>query len=109
MEKIPGGFPDPKTKTKKAVAEAAKAAASITKQTITDIEDYGQKLLQQGYYYMGEVQGLIDDKGRWRPIDFQPIRKLPSPSDPGYQDALDDHKSNMGHEVKLLKKFGKIP
>jgi hypothetical protein len=109
MEKIAGGFPTPGARTKEAIEQAAKAAASITRQTIADIEDYSRKLLQEGYYYSGEVQGLVDDKGRWRPIDFQAIRKLPLQGAPGYDKAVKTHKGNIEDEVKLLKKLGGIP
>jgi hypothetical protein len=43
--------------------------------------------LQQGRYYKGDLQGLIDENGRWRPIDFQGTEVLPPESQPAARDA----------------------
>lgn len=109
MEKVPGSFPDPAGGASAAeLAEAAQAAASVTTRTVTDIRTYGQKLLDEGFYYKGEVQGLVDKSGRWRAIDFQPIRKLPSKANAAeYAKAVKDHWSNINSEADMLEKLAK--
>jgi hypothetical protein len=109
MEKVPGSFPDaPGGASAAELAEAAKAAASVTTRTVTDIRTYGQKLLDEGFYYKGEVQGLVDTSGRWRPIDFQPIRELPPKANAAeYVKAVKDHWSNINSEADMLEKLAK--
>jgi hypothetical protein len=107
MEKVPGSFPDAAAGASTAeIAEAAQAAASVTTRTVTDIRTYGQKLLDEGFYYKGEVQGLVDKSGRWRAIDFQPIRELPSKANAAeYAKAVNDHWSNIDREANMLEKL----
>jgi hypothetical protein len=101
MEKVPGGMIDAATADPAAVAEAAKAASSVNQQTLTDFDAYSQALLDRGFYARGEVQGLVDSNGRWRPIDFQSIETLPT--DPGPRaNAIADHTRNMAMERKGL-------
>ncbi|MEL6353624.1 MAG: DUF4157 domain-containing protein [Cyanobacteria bacterium J06627_28] len=110
MEIVPGGFPDvidtPKNPVK-ANKEAVSAQSAISDQTLRDIADYGEALLEAGFYYRGEMQGLIDARGRYRPIDFQGIEKLPD--DPIEQTkAIHRHlewiRDEVGRHRKYLKK-----
>jgi hypothetical protein len=109
MEKVPGSFPDYAGGASTAeMAEAAQAAASVTTRTVTDLRTYGQKLLDEGFYYKGEVQGLVDKSGRWRAIDFQPIRELPSKANAAeYAQAVNDHWRNINSEANMLEKLAK--
>jgi len=106
MEKVPGGFPDARSGASRAeIKQAAEVATKINKQTVADLRTYGRKLLEEGFYYAGEVQGLIDNSGRWRAIDFQPIRKLPPKANAGeYAEALKRHWDNINDEIKTVKK-----
>ena len=75
---------------------------------MTDIRTYGQKLLDEGSYYEGQVQGLVDKSGRWRAIDFQAIRKLPSKANVReYEKAVNDHWRNINGEATKHEKLAK--
>lgn len=109
MEKVPGGFPDAAGGASTAeVKEAAKVAASVTKETVADIKTYGQELLDEGFYYQGEIQGLVDKSGRWRAIDLQGIRKLPARANAAeYADAIKRHWDTVNSEADLQDRFAK--
>jgi hypothetical protein len=107
MERVSGALPDAAGGAGAAATkEAAEAAASVSKQTLQDLRTYGQKLLDEGYFYDGEVQGLVDKSGRWRPIDFQPIKRLPSTAaQTEYQEAVREHWENIKGELDLLQDY----
>jgi hypothetical protein len=109
IEKVPGGFPDVAGGASAAEAkEAAKVAASVTKETVADIKTYGQELLDEGFYYQGEIQGLVDKSGRWRAIDFQGIRKLPPKANAAeYAKATKRHWDTVNGEADLHDRFAK--
>jgi len=109
MEKVPGGFPDAAGGASAAeVKEAAKVAASVTKETVADIKTYGQELLDEGFYYQGEIQGLVDKSGRWGAIDFQGIRKLPPRSNAAeYAEAIKRHWNTVNSEADLHDRFAR--
>jgi hypothetical protein len=109
MEIVPGGLYDPASSLRRAVDEAKYWASKVTQDTVTDLDKYGKELLAKGYYYNGEVQGFADDAGRWRPIDFQPIEKLPpKTSKDAFKKAMDMHKSMFDDERKVLDKLAAI-
>ena len=102
MELIPGGFPSTVGKSAAAadLAEAAGHAANMTAATVQDVETYGQRLWQAGYYSYGEVQGFVDGAGRWRPIDVQGLKKRT-----GAPNELGSHQGNIAAMVNELKKL----
>ncbi|MFH0784921.1 MAG: hypothetical protein V2B20_23610 [Pseudomonadota bacterium] len=106
MDIVEGGFADATGGASAAeTAEANFNASKVTMQTVADIEEYSRRLLSQGNCYLGDLQGLVDEAGRWRPIDFAPIRKLPPPTDTAaYEEALRMHGSTFEREVSFFKK-----
>jgi hypothetical protein len=92
-----------------AVAESAAAAARIGDHTIQDVRNFGDSILEQGYYYGGshggEVQGLIGPNGEWRPIDFQGLNKLPPEENAAARaEALREHEVWVQDEVNNLER-----
>jgi hypothetical protein len=78
MEKVETGFttiaPTGKETAAELIAiekEAKFFASKVTPQTVNGMDAYSARLLKNGHYYDGEVQGIVDAQGRWRPIDFQ--------------------------------------
>jgi hypothetical protein len=86
MAKVPGGFihneslaPKGSEAWRRAEGEAIAAREAVTAETPGDVRRFGEELEKLGYgYHEGEVQGLVDAKGRWNPIDFAGIRPLPT-------------------------------
>jgi hypothetical protein len=113
MEKVEGGFTEAlpsefatSAEILAAEKEAAFYASKVTQQTITDMEAYSQQLLKGGHYYEGEVQGMVSNSGRWRPIDFQAIRPLPPQSDKAAFDAaVKMHNDMFNLEKNTLQKL----
>ena len=113
MEKIEGGFAENFSGAQKGSAEWARAErearfyeSAVTDRTATDVVKFGEKLAKRGYYYDGEVQGLITAEGRWRPIDFQSIERLPPRRDAAaYQEALTKHRANIEGEAAGYRKI----
>jgi len=99
-----GRISDP-VKQQAAKALIEKTRAAMGEHTIKDVENYSEALLRKGYGYEGEVQGLVDEAGHWKPIDFQSMRKLPDPAvDKAAYDAAEKmHKSMIKLEVDELK------
>ena len=48
----------------------------MTRQTVRDVREFGDRLWAQGHYCQGDLQGLVDAQGRWRPIDFQTYGRI---------------------------------
>ncbi len=102
MEKIEGGFveymgSDSLSATEAALgkAEAATARAAVTDVTVQDIGSYRDAVIRHGHFYDGEVQGLVTKEGRWRPIDFQPVKPLPPLTDKAAYDAAIARNTDM--------------
>lgn len=108
MEHIKGDFPvaNPSigTATHVQEMEAKMAQGRISDTTLEDVRTFGEELLGTGYYYRGEVQGLIDTAGRYRPIDFQGVRKL-SPNPVEQAEEIKAHWSNLQAEIDYLKRL----
>ena len=51
--------------------------------------------LAGGHYCDGEVQGLVDSGGRWKPIDFQPVRELKDVPEGAARDAAIAHHNEV--------------
>jgi hypothetical protein len=65
-------------------------------------------LLSQGYYYDGEIQGLIDFRGRYRPIDFEKVRPLSG--DPEIRAVqLRNHQDRISNEIEDLQSLRRPP
>jgi hypothetical protein len=60
----------------KALSELQAGQRAVTRQTVQDVRDFGDRLWSQGYYCQGDLQGLVDAQGRWRPIDFQTYGRI---------------------------------
>src|SRR2546423_13933336 len=105
MEIVEGGFTTAETEAAPGTAEhaahereAAYYASRITTQTYQDIDQYASELLMIGYYYDGEMQGFVDGNGRWRPIDFQAVEKLPA--DPAKRKEAEEFQKKMVEALK---------
>ncbi len=105
MEKVSGELPEDMTDgaNPKAAAEAAKATNNITSKTYLDVQVYGRDLWNQGYYCHGDLQGMVDEFGNWRPIDFQGVYKRPPVEDAAATaKALKDHNAQINEHVHFL-------
>ena len=92
-------------KQQAAKALIEKTRGAMGEHTLKDVENYSEALLKKGYGYEGEVQGLVDEAGHWKPIDFQSMKKLPDPAvdEAAYKTAVDLHKGFIKMEVDDLK------
>jgi hypothetical protein len=110
MEKVEGGFTNTAPTGKETAAELLAAekeanllASKVSQRTVGDLDAYKARLLKNGHYYDGEVQGLVDAQGRWRPIDFQPIKRLPTdPASAEYAQAIRTNDLNFASEHDRL-------
>src|SRR5579859_7306077 len=95
----------------KATAEAAETASKINQVTIQDVRAYGNRLLDQGFYAKGDLQGLVDGSGHWRPIDFSSNVPLPDKiKEPAaYAEALARHNWQVERQVNELVAAGPKP
>jgi Domain of unknown function (DUF4157) len=98
-------------KLAKATAEAADTASKINQVTLQDVKAYGNRLIDQGFYVKGDLQGLVDGGGRWRPIDFQAHLPLPDKlADPaGYAEAMRMHNYQIEQQINHLMAEGPKP
>jgi hypothetical protein len=91
-------------KKARAIAEVQAGQRAVTRQTIKDVRDFGDRLWSQGYYVQGDLQGLVDSQGRWRPIDFQTYRKVEAFETPEWRAAHpNDPKSTFEYMEENLK------
>jgi hypothetical protein len=113
MERIEGDFAEANTRTERALTDSERIAerlaqARITDRTLQDVEQFGKELLDQGYYYDGEIQGLIDFKGRYRPIDFEKVRRLSR--DPRIRaEQTRNHQERISNEIEDLQSLRRSP
>jgi hypothetical protein len=113
MERIEGDFAEAQPRTERELTDSERIAerlaqARITDRTLQDVERFGDELLSQGYYYDGEIQGLIDFKGRYRPIDFEKVRPLSG--DPELRAAqLRNHQDRISNEIDDLQSLRRPP
>ena len=113
LERIEGDFAEAAPRTERALTGSEEIAqrlaqARITDRTLQDVERFGKELLDQGHYYDGEIQGLIDFKGRYRPIDFEKVRRLST--DPvNRAEQLRTHKERISKEIEDLQDLRKPP
>ncbi len=98
-------------KLAKASAEAVDTASKINQVTLQDVRAYGNRLKDQGFYVKGDLQGLVDGGGRWRPIDFQGHLPLPDKiADPaGYAEAMRMHDFQIEGQINHLMAEGPKP
>jgi hypothetical protein len=107
MERIEGDFPEAQPRTDRELTDSERfaerlARARITDRTLENIAQFGRELLDQGYYYDGEIQGLIDFKGRYRPIDFEKVRPLSR--DPLIRaEQTRNHQERINNEISDLR------
>jgi hypothetical protein len=113
MERIEGDFAEAQPRTDRQLTDSERIAerlaqARITDRTLEDVERFGDELLGQGYYYDGEIQGLIDFKGRYRPIDFEKVRPLSG--DPEIRAVqLRNHQERISNEIEDLQSLRRTP
>ena len=100
-----------RNKLAKASAEATETASKINQVTLQDVRAYGNRLVDQGFYVKGDLQGLVDSGGRWRPIDFQAHLPLPDKiADPaGYAEAMRMHQYQIESQINHLMAEGPKP
>jgi hypothetical protein len=80
----------------------------VTETTVNDIRAYQNAIIKQGSYYDGEVQGLVTKDGRWKPIDFQPVKPLPPVADKAAYDAAIARNTDMfGLEIDQFDRIAK--
>jgi hypothetical protein len=109
MERIEGDFPEAQPRTARDLTDSERIAerlaqARISERTLQDVERFGNELLAQGYYYDGEIQGLIDFKGRYRPIDFEKVRPLST--DPQIRaEQTRTHQERISNEIEDLREL----
>jgi hypothetical protein len=109
MERIQGDFPEAIPRTERELTDSERigerlARARITDKTLNNLQQFGDELLRQGYYYDGEIQGLIDFDGRYRPIDFEKVRPLSE--DPKIRaEQLRTHQERIGNEIANLREL----
>ena len=111
MDKAGGGFIDlaPRESWTPEVAAAATAEAAhwrsaVNETTIETLDAYGQRLLDNGQHYSGELQYFVDENGRFQPIDFQGIDPLPTEPE-ARQKAIDEHNKQFAKEHDDLEKI----
>jgi hypothetical protein len=108
MGKVEGGFTQNYAEAgspgyAKAQAETEAAINALTPQTGQDVRNYGDALWKQGYAVTGDTQGLVGSDGRWRPIDFSGVKKVPSdPVEAAVMEAK--HKAEIEGEASLYDK-----
>jgi hypothetical protein len=113
MERIEGDFAEAQPRTDRELTDSERIAerlaqARITDRTLDDVERFGDELLGQGYYYDGEIQGLIDFGGRYRPIDFEKVRPLSG--DPQIRaEQIRNHQERISNEVEDLQTLRRPP
>jgi hypothetical protein len=83
MGKVEGGFTQNYAEVGspgygKAQAETDTVINALTPQTGQDVRNYGDALWKVGYAVTGDTQGLVGSDGRWRPIDFSGVKKVPA-------------------------------
>jgi hypothetical protein len=61
-----------------AEAETQTVVNALSPQTPADVRAYGDALWKLGYACTGDTQGLVGSDGRWRPIDFSGVEKVPA-------------------------------
>jgi hypothetical protein len=84
------------------------AQARIADGTLEGVKRFGEELLRQGYYYDGELQGLIDFEGRYRPIDFEKVRPLSR--DPQIRaEQMRNHQERISNEIQDLQSLRRAP
>jgi hypothetical protein len=95
----------------RAEALTAKNALRINQKTIMDIRRYATELWKEGHCVQGDIQGLIDDLGNWRPYDFQTVLKIPDKNiDPiAYSNAYRIHYECIDRYIEFLKKMAPNP
>jgi hypothetical protein len=107
MERIQGDFPEAQPRTDRDLTQSEQIAerlarARITNHTLQDVQLFGMELLARGYYYDGEIQGLIDFQGRYRPIDFEKVRPLSR--DPQIRaEQTRNHQERIINEIRDLR------
>ena len=113
MERIEGDFPEAQPRTDRELTDSERIAerlaqARITDRTLEDVKQFGNELLGQGYYYDGEIQGLIDFRGRYRPIDFEKVRPLSR--DPRIRaEQTRNHQERISSEIADLQSLRRPP
>ena len=58
-------------------AKAARSASRIWQGTVNDVQSYGDAIKGRNHFIHGDLQGLVDEAGKWRPIDISNVVPLP--------------------------------
>ena len=113
IERVEGDFAETATRTERVLTDSERVAeqlaqAQITDRTLRDVEQFGKELLDQGYYYNGDLQGLIDFNGRYRPIDFEQVRRLSRDPQIGAEQTR-NHQEQISREIENLQSLRTAP
>lgn len=109
MGKVEGFFPSNMLRPEhpdfaQAEIESRQAIDSLAPEASQDVRNFGVELVKRGYHVNGDLQGLIGPDGRWRPIDFSAIQKLPdNPVDRLV--AVKDHTGYIEREAGFLDRI----
>jgi hypothetical protein len=113
MERIVGDFAEAQPRTDRELTDSERIAERLAQARIADgtlegVKRFGEELLRQGYYYDGELQGLIDFEGRYRPIDFEKVRPLSR--DPQIRaEQMRNHQERISNEIQDLQSLRRAP
>ena len=108
MGKVEGGFTQNYAQPgepgfAQAKAETDAVIDALSPQTGQDVRNYGDALWKLGYAATGDTQGLVGSDGRWRPIDFSGVKKVPA--DPVEAAIMEkSHKSEIAAEASHYDK-----
>ena len=121
MGKVQGGFVENFASNKspgygKAHSETLAAKKAVSETTVNDIAQFGKRLIDNDYFAKGDLQGLVDANGNWRPIDFsciRPLTKVDPNASPKVQaeqlakrtKEIQDHNSTFKRESDGMKKI----
>lgn len=93
----------------KAGKEIAETASRINTLTVNDVEIFGRRTIERGYYVRGDLQGLIDANGRWRPIDLQSLRPLQASAEESVEILKGMHNRAINGYIEDLKAMANGP
>lgn len=92
--KSPGNIPDEQVSSQYGnKADMMKNAENIKPETFVDVDSYCKSIFEQGYYYVGPVDGFVTPEGRWKPVNF--YNAAPMSNDTVQDEAWKNHASQF--------------
>jgi len=102
MGRQPGGFISTTSHNASHIQEAEHFSGRITENTITELNQYRDRLLQNNYMSGGDFQFFVDEQGHMRPIDFSVILPLPADHN-ARQQGIQNHMATFASEEQVLR------